>query len=277
MKRRGRAGDRRPPAVAGTFYPADADELGRVVDDELARAAQRRATDPEGAPTHPLKALIAPHAGYAYSGPIAATAYHCLVDLAPPVRRVVLLGPAHRVALVGLAAPTALEFATPLGPVQIDEPFRQAVAAHPAVTLDDHAHKGEHSLEVHLPFLQRVLAPGWTVLPLVVGDASPTDVADVLERCWGGPETVIVASSDLSHYLDHETATATDRRTADLIVGRRAEAIEPRYACGARGVAGLLEAARRHDLDVDLLDLRTSGDTAGSKDRVVGYGAFTVS
>jgi AmmeMemoRadiSam system protein B len=278
VRRRGRAADRRPPAVAGTFYPADADELSRVVDDELARAAARRSPDPgdESRLRRP-KALIAPHAGYAYSGPVAATAYHRLVDLSPPVRRVVLIGPAHRAALVGLAAPTANAFATPLGPIPIDEPMRQIVAAHPSVTVDDRAHRGEHSLEVHLPFLQRALVPGWTLLPLVVGDAKAADVADVLDRCWGGPETVIVASSDLSHYLDHDTATSTDRRTADLILDRRAEALDPRDACGARGVAGLLEAARRHELDVDLLDLRTSGDTAGSKERDVGYGAFALS
>lgn len=269
---------RRTPAVAGTFYPATADELGRVVDDELARAAERsRSSPPPEQPARRPKAIIAPHAGYVYSGPVAASAYDRLVDLDPPVRRVILLGPAHRVALFGMAVPTVAEFVTPLGAIPIDDSLRQIALTNPAVMADDRPHADEHSLEVHLPFLQRVLGADWSLLPVVVGDVGPGEVAEVLDRCWGGPETLVLASSDLSHYLDHDTAQTTDRETARLIVEQSVGDVTPRRACGARAVAGLLESARHHNLRVDLLDLRTSGDTAGSKDRVVGYGAFSMS
>lgn len=277
MRRRPSAADRRAPAVAGTFYPAGAHELRRVVDAALAEASVRRRSGVEDHPGRRPKAIIAPHAGYVYSGPVAATAYDRLVGLDPPVRRVVLLGPAHRVALFGIAAPTVSEFVTPLGSVPIDQSLRQVAASHASVTLDDRPHADEHALEVQLPFLQRALGSDWSLLPLVVGEVGPTDVADVIDLCWDGPETVIVASSDLSHYLDQDSAQATDRRTAELIVERRVSAVVPERACGARAVAGLLESARRHDLGVDLLDLRTSGDTAGPRDRVVGYGAFALS
>jgi AmmeMemoRadiSam system protein B len=144
------------------------------------------------------------------------------------------------------------------------------------VSIDDRAHADEHALEVHLPFLQRTLGDGWSLVPIVVGDARPAEVADVLDACWGGPETLIVVSSDLSHYHEQHAANALDRATAELILERRAGELRPDRACGARAVAGLLEAARRHDLGVELLDLRTSGDTAGPPDRVVGYGAFAL-
>jgi AmmeMemoRadiSam system protein B len=260
----------RKPAVAGTFYPADPDELAAVVDAAVSRARTER--EPSTRP----KALIAPHAGYQFSGPIAASAYACLVDADPPVERVVLLGPAHRVALSGLALPSVESFATPLGLVPVDTAGRERLAEHPAVVVDDRPHAGEHALEVHLPFLQRVLTEPWSLLPIVVGDARPVDVAEVLDLGWGGDETIVVASTDLSHYLEHQAARAVDRDTAHLIVARDVDALDPSRACGARAVAGVLEAACRHDLGVRLLDLRTSGDTAGPRDRVVGYGAFAV-
>lgn len=261
----------RAPAVAGTFYPGDAHELTAVVDGELEQAAARR-----DAPRRRPKAIIAPHAGYVYSGPVAASAYHAVATGTEPVTRVVLLGPAHRVPLAGMAVPSVDAFATPLGIVPLDTDGRERVAAHPAVVVDDRPHAGEHAIEVHLPFLQRVLGSSWSLLPLVVGDAHPRDVADVLDLCWGGDETLIVVSSDLSHYLDHDTATRIDRDTAAAIVDRKVTALDPRRACGARPIAGLLEAATRRDLHVELLDLRNSGDTAGPPDRVVGYGAFAV-
>jgi MEMO1 family protein len=256
----------RPPAVAGLFYPDDPEELAAAVDRVLGPAAK---DEP------PPKALIAPHAGYVYSGPVAGNAYACLRPSRDTVTRVVLVGPAHRVRVAGLAVSGADAFATPLGAVPIDAAARTLALSLPAVAVDDEAHAAEHSLEVHLPFLQRVLAR-FAIVPLVVGDAEPAAVAAVLERLWGGPETCIVASTDLSHYHDHATAQALDARTAGHIVARAAERIGDDDACGARPVRGLLEVARRRGLPVRLLDLRSSGDTAGPYDEVVGYGAFAV-
>ncbi len=271
----------RPPAVAGLFYPADPIELARVVDADLAEAKQRRA-DQNGPGTgvrHAAapKALVVPHAGYVYSGPIAATAYVRLAESTAPIERVILLGPAHRVALDGMAVPTVDGFATPLGIVPVDHEARRIALDSEGVHLDDLAHADEHSLEVHLPFLQRVLgAEGWSVLPVVVGRAPTDHVARLLERLWGGTETLIVVSTDLSHYHDRRTANRLDARTASAIVERADTQVDPSDACGAFPLRGLLAAARHHDLDVHLLDLRTSADTAGDPGRVVGYGAFAV-
>jgi AmmeMemoRadiSam system protein B len=256
---------RRPPAFAGTFYPADATTLAAQVD-ALVTA------DVTG-PTP--KALIVPHAGYVYSGPVAGHGYATLFAARDGIERVVLLGPAHRARVPGLATTSADEWVTPLGAVTIDDPGRHAVLALPDVEVDDRAHADEHSLEVHLPFLQRTLRQ-FSLLPLVVGHADPATVAIVLETVWGGPETLIVVSTDLSHYQDHATASDHDRRTADAITAGRPDAIGPEDACGAYPVQGLLVAARRHDLHTRLLDLRNSGDTAGPPDRVVGYGAFSL-
>lgn len=250
----------RPPAVAGSFYPADPDRLAATVDDLLARASPRA--------DHP-RAIIAPHAGYVYSGPVAASAFATLAREA--YRRVVILGPAHFVPVRGIAAPSVGAFATPLGDVPIDTEARDAAG----VRIDDAPHAPEHSLEVQLPFLQRALDPV-PILPLAVGDASPGETADALDRVWD-EETLVVCSSDLSHYLDHDAAAARDRRTAEAICARDVAAIGPDDACGAAAIRGLLEAVVRHDLSVQLLDLRTSGDTAGDRARVVGYGAFALS
>jgi len=256
----------RLPAVAGSFYPEDPGELTAAVDEAIGEA-------PAGEPAP--KALIVPHAGYEYSGPIAGAGYARLVPLRDVVRRVVLLGPAHRVPVAGLAVSSADAFATPLGRVEVDRELRERVLAVPGVQVHDAAHAREHSLEVQLPFLQRVLAR-FTILPLVVGDAEPGEVAAVLDAVWGGPETLIVVSSDLSHYLDYETARRRDRATADAVVAGAGERIGDDDACGARPVRGLLAAAGRRGLAVRLLDLRSSGDTAGPRDEVVGYGAFAV-
>lgn len=255
----------RPAAVAGRFYPGDARTLETTVDDVLARATPWSGPAP--------KAMVVPHAGYVYSGPIAATGYRTLARARDTIRRVVLLGPAHYVGFAGIAVSGAEAFVTPLGLVPVDAELREAVCARPGVTVDDRAHAPEHSLEVHLPFLQRTLTR-FSVLPLVVGRADAHTVAAVLDAVWGGPETLIVVSSDLSHYLDHAHATARDRATADAIVAGRVDALAPDDACGAAPVRGLVVAAARHGLHAELLDLRTSGDTAGDRDRVVGYGAF---
>lgn len=263
----------RRPAVAGrypeaAFYPADEGELRDLVDALLERARGSLGAAPAHASP---KALIAPHAGYQYSGPVAASAY---ARIAPEgIRRVVLLGPAHRVPVRGLAAPAADAFATPLGPVALDASALAGVARLPQVRRSDPAHAFEHSLEVQLPFLQRVLG-SFLLVPLVVGDAEPEEVDEVLEALWGGRETLVVVSSDLSHYLDYETARRLDAQTTRAIEALAPESLDPDRACGCIPVQGLLLAARRHGLHARAVDVRSSGDTAGPKDRVVGYGAY---
>jgi hypothetical protein len=254
----------RPPAVAGLFYPAERATLGRTVDDLLhgARPAAR------GVP----KALIAPHAGYVYSGPIAASAYALLAPARDRIKRVILLGPTHRVAVRGLALPGVRRFATPLGAVEIDSAAVDAIRQLPQVVISDEAHALEHSLEVHVPFLQKVLAD-FRLVPLAVGFATPEDVAEVLEKLWGGAETLIVVSSDLSHYLTYGKAQSADRATCDAILELSTD-IDHEQACGATPVAGLMLAAQRRSLRPELLDVRNSGDTAGDKSRVVGYASF---
>ena len=253
----------RPPAVAGMFYPADPRQLKLDVQKYLADA-QPQAFQP--------KALIAPHAGYIYSGAIAASAYATLKTIAPRIRRVILLGPTHRVAVRGLALPDTDAFDTPLGRVQLDTDAMRAIATLPQVLVSGEAHEEEHSLEVQLPFLQSVLGE-FTLLPLAVGMATAEEVAEVLEAVWGGDETLIVISSDLSHYLPYAAAQAVDNKTAQAILNLQ-QTIDHEQACGGTPVSGLLAAARRHHLTPHLLDLRNSGDTAGSKIRVVGYAAF---
>lgn len=255
----------RPPAVAGMFYPGMAAVLGEEVADMLA------AVPPE--PTLPQpKAIIVPHAGYIYSGPVAASAYARLAPYAATIRRVVLLGPCHRVAVRGLAVPHAAAFATPLGSVPLDQAAIALARSLPQVIVHDGAHAEEHSLEVQLPFLQKVLGD-FSLVPLAVGYATPDEVAQVLELLWGGPETLIVISSDLSHYHNYADAKQRDHRTADAIAHLQL-LLDHEQACGATPINGLIEAAGRHGLQPRLLDLRNSGDTAGDRSRVVGYASF---
>ena len=258
----------RAPAVAGMFYPADAARLAGTVD-TLLRAAER---DLSEVPVP--KALIAPHAGYVYSGPIAATAYARLRPARGLIRRVVLLGPVHRVPVRGLALPGVEAFDTPLGRVPLDQVAIAQVRQLPQVVQSRAAHEQEHSLEVHLPFLQRVLGE-FSLVPFAVGDATREEVAQVLDLLWGGDETLIVVSSDLSHYLPYDSARRVDRETAAMILDLRSD-IDHDHACGGTPVNGLLLSAQRRKLKVELLDLRNSGDTAGGRDRVVGYGSFAV-
>jgi AmmeMemoRadiSam system protein B len=258
----------RQAAVDGLFYSAAPDALQRQVADCLDSVA----TD-DHATRQPPKLLIAPHAGYIYSGDVAAHAYVLLEgERARTIRRVVLLGPAHRVWVEGLAAPEADAFETPLGRVDLDTDALAALDDLPQVIRSDRAHAQEHSLEVQLPFLQAVLGR-FTLVPLVVGDAAPEAVAQVLERLWGGNETLIVISSDLSHYLPYAQARTIDRATVKRIL-RFDAGLTPHEACGSAAINGALLAARHHGLTPRLLDLRNSGDTAGSRDRVVGYGAL---
>jgi len=256
----------RRPAVAGSFYPADAQALRTAVEDHLSHAPLRPVAE---AP----KALVVPHAGYVYSGPVAASAYALLAPLRDRVRRVVLLGPAHRVGFEGLAASSAEAFETPLGRVEIDQEAVERALTLPQVRRLDAAHAQEHSLEVQIPFLQLMLSD-FRLVPLVVGDATPAEVAEVIEALWGGAETLVVVSSDLSHYLSYEEARSIDRATTRAIESLAPEAIGPDQACGRLPVQGLLLAAKLHGLHARTLDLRNSGDTAGSRDSVVGYGAY---
>lgn len=257
----------RPAAVSGLFYPSSAPELRSVV---------RRCLE-EGEPSPSpggsgLRALIAPHAGYAYSGPIAGSSFRQLGAGAAPVETVILLGPSHRMVLDGLALPDADAFETPLGRVRVATELCDGLLELPQVSVNEAAHAREHSLEVELPFLQEALGE-FDLVPLVVGSALPESVAGVLDRLWSGPEVLVVISSDLSHYLGYDRAAEADRQTADRILERRAD-LSTEHACGAIPINGLLLAAERRGLSGRLLDLRSSGDTAGDRDRVVGYGAF---
>jgi AmmeMemoRadiSam system protein B len=256
----------RPPAVAGLFYPASRRDLEQIVTTQLADAA------PQG----PFpKALIVPHAGYVYSGPVAASGYRCLEPFRDAVERVVLVGPTHRVAMRGLGVSGAEAFRTPLGRVPLALESVQRLETLPQVTRRDDAHGPEHSLEVHLPFLQVVLG-AFSLVPILTGKASADDVADALDVLWGGDETVIVVSTDLSHYHDYETACALDLDTSRAIETFDERGLAGRRACGYVAVRGLLRAARRREMSIRRLDLRNSGDTAGPRDQVVGYGAWAL-
>ena len=257
----------RPPAVAGTFYPADSIRLR-----EMVRGFLETAVSPQ-IPIPTPKAIIAPHAGYLYSGPIAGSAYVHVAPLAGKIKRVIMLGPAHTMAFQGLATTSAHSFQTPLGDVPIDQKAVQQALTLPQVQILDAAHVREHGLEVHLPFLQEIVK-SFSLVPFVVGTTTPEVVTEVIETLWGGPETLIVISSDLSHFLNYEQARTLDKATCDAIENLQPEAVTRDGACGRRPIQGLLLSARQRGMTVFTLDLRNSGDTAGSKNRVVGYGAW---
>jgi AmmeMemoRadiSam system protein B len=255
----------REAAVAGRFYPAEDGELREQVRAALAEA--------HGVPGLRLKALIVPHAGYVYSGPIAATGYASLQASAASIDRVVLLGTCHSPGVEGLAATSATAFQTPLGDVEVDEAAVAEALRFPQVQVNDPAHLVDHALEVQLPFLQAVLGR-FRIVPFLVGRVGAGSVAEVLDRLWDGDSTILDVSSDLSHYRVYEEARRLDQATARAIEDLDEEALGPRSACGRDAIAGLVQAARGHGLRCRTLDLRNSGDTAGRRDRVVGYGAF---
>ena len=258
----------KPPAVAGIFYPADPERLHQDIQHFLTSAVSKQITRP--------KALIAPHAGYIYSGPIAGSAYASLGEATADITRVVMLAPAHRVAFRGIAYSSATHFATPLGVIPVDLAALSQVTDLPGVVKNVVAFEEEHSLEVHLPFLQEVLSQ-FSIVPLLVGEASAEQVASILEKLWGGTETLIIISSDLSHYLDYLSAQKMDQNTTRAIESLQPHALTYHSACGRIPVSALLLSARNHNLQATTLDLRNSGDTAGSRDRVVGYGAYVFS
>lgn len=257
----------RQPAFAGTFYPRQRKVLSETVDALLGIARQDT-----GAVSVMPKAIIVPHAGYIYSGSTAALAYARLSPGRKTVRRVVLLGPVHRVPVGGMALPDVDSFATPLGNIEIDQVAISAIASLRQVVVSTAAHVMEHSLEVQLPFLQSVL-DDFKLVPLAVGDATPAEVAQVLEALWGGPETLIVISSDLSHYLPYRASQSVDQTTSQAILSLSVS-LSHEQACGGTPINGLILSARQHHLKPQLLGLCNSGDTAGDKDRVVGYASF---
>ena len=255
----------RPAAVAGFFYPADHRVLRTQIAELLSAAIPLEAMMPP-------RAIIVPHAGYIYSGPVAATAYAGLLPLHDRIRRVILLGPAHRVPVTGFALPAAQAFSTPLGQVPLSRPDWLKVQTRADVVVDDRPHAQEHCIEVQLPFLQTVL-DSFELLPVLVGSASDTAVADLLESLWGGPETLLVISSDLSHFHRYRDAVALDRSSVSRLMALDA-VLDHEQACGATPINGLLRLARHHGLQAQLLDLRNSGDTAGPRDSVVGYASI---
>lgn len=258
----------RLPAVAGLFYPDNARELGHEIEYYLSMA-----DDAWHSATRPPKALIVPHAGYIYSGAVAAKAYALLATSAQSIKRVVLLGPAHRTYFQDLATTSMDYFRTPLGDIAIDKLKVQELLRLADVQVMESAHQLEHSLEVQLPFLQTVLGE-FSLIPIVVGDASGSQVHRALELLWGGPETLIVISSDLSHYQSYDLAQSIDRSTSEAIEQISLVPINSQQACGCTGINGLLQAAKQHHLRVKTLQVCNSGDVTGEKDTVVGYGSW---
>ncbi len=257
----------RAPQVAGYFYPDDTKRCATMVEADLAAAADIGISHP--------KIIVAPHAGYIYSGPIAGTAYRTLEDSADTISRVVLVGPAHHVPFEGLATSSADAWETPLGTVPIDRQSIRKLQAVECFHVCDKGYANEHSLEVHIPFLQTVLK-SFSLVPILVGNATADAISQALDIIWGGPETLIVISSDLSHFHEVNTARAHDTKTRHEIEMLKGESLTGRDACGYRGIAAALKQARKRDLRVTALDVRNSADTAGTPDRVVGYGAFAM-
>lgn len=256
----------RSPAVAGSFYPADPRTLRPMIAGFLDGA---RPHVDAGRPTP--KAVVAPHAGYVYSGSTAGLAYAEVERRRDEVSRVVLLGPCHRVAVRGLALPGARAFRTPLGDVPLADVAGQRL---PHVVSSPDVHRLEHSLEVHVPFLQTVLGD-FELAAFAVGDAAPHEVGAVIEALWGGPETLVVISTDLSHYLAYDDARRVDAETIDQVLALDG-VVDHRRACGAGPLNGLLDVCRTRSLRPELLGACNSGDTAGDKHRVVGYASFAV-
>lgn len=257
----------RLPAVAGLFYPADPEILIDTIEQDLKQTTSSSVTSSP-------KVLIVPHAGYIYSGPIAASAFALLKQSQHLIKRVVIIGPSHRVGFKGVAISSADYFDLPLGRIPIDKVAQAKLLDIVGVHIIDDAHAAEHSLEVQLPFLQYIL-DDFSIVPIVAGDASPELIAEVIKTLWGGPETLFVISSDLSHYHDYQTAQRLDQITSQAILDLDVNTIDSQHACGCVGIKGLLTFVQNHPMKAAIVDLRNSGDTAGSKDSVVGYGAYS--
>ena len=255
----------RRQSAAGLFYPDDPHELRNEVDRQLREARHVRGDPP--------MAMILPHSGFAFSGGVAATGYWRLEQTRPTVRRVVILGPNHTATLDAIAVSTADEWETPLGRVPVAIDLRDVILDKVVVHASDRPHLTEHAIEVQLPFLKRVLNRGWTLLPLVVGDCKPESVAEVIDTCWSD-DTLVIVSTDLSHYHSYVEARHIDERTVEEIVTRSSNALGPRQACGFVPLRGLLASSSATNLTIEVLDTRNSGDTAGHDQRVVGYASI---
>ncbi len=256
----------REPVVAGSFYPANASQLSTMIDQFLDLAKNRRSQKPP-------KAVISPHAGYIYSGAIAASVFVTIDQFRDQYSRVVVMGPSHRIGFRGVAYCRADVFKTPLGHIPVDMEALKELEKQNLILRNDSAHLQEHSLEVQLPFLQKTLDE-FTLIPLVVGESSSAEVSEIIEALWGGDETLFVISSDLSHYLAYEAAVSRDQKTSNAILHFEYQKLEYGDACGRNPIKGLLRSASQHHLHPTLIDYRNSGDTAGDKTRVVGYGAY---
>lgn len=256
----------RPPAVAGMFYPDNPDILRDMIEQDLAQVTSTSvATVP--------KVLIVPHAGYIYSGSIVANAFVLLKPYRKLIKRVIIIGPSHRVGFNGVAISSADAFDTPLGVIPVDKEAQAKLSEMAGVHIIDQAHAAEHSLEVQLPFLQYILDK-FTIIPIVAGDADPQLIAKIIKTLWGGSESLIVISSDLSHFHQYQAAQQLDQATSQAILDLNVNEIDSQHACGCVGIKGLLTFAHRHPLEASMIDLKNSGDTAGTKDSVVGYGAY---
>ncbi|HEY8079483.1 MAG TPA: AmmeMemoRadiSam system protein B [Labilithrix sp.] len=254
--------------MAASFYPASAVELSCTVELLLAEASAADCPRP--------KALIAPHAGYAYSGAVAAAAYASLRGERGTIERVVVLGPAHYVDVKGIATSNASAFTTPMGELLLDRDAIDAIARLPGVAALDNAHAPEHSVEVQIPFVQAALGQV-RLVPLLCGSGTCEKQLDrVLDVLWGGEETLFVVSSDLSHYLDYDSARARDAATTRSIESLDADAIGSDDACGPSCLRAILRAASKRRMHAKVLDVKSSGDTVGGRDEVVGYGAYAV-
>ncbi|MDH4200303.1 MAG: AmmeMemoRadiSam system protein B [Spirochaetia bacterium] len=257
----------RKAAVSGYFYPEDKEELNSLTNQLL------NEFDKENIKADP-KALIVPHAGYAYSGRVAASAYHMLTKSLQTIKKIILLGPSHRVPVKGIALSSADCFETPMGNISVDTQLRNKLVQDPGIFVQDEAHKAEHSLEVQLPFLQKIFGNEVQILPALTNRASPYQIVDFLEKIWGDMETRIVVSSDLSHYLGYDEAKRKDRYTSDAIIHFDIEHLHDDDACGLIGIKGLLMAAQQKTLTPECILLSNSGDSSGDKSKVVGYGSF---
>lgn len=258
----------RPPAVAGAFYPQHPQALRAALHGAWADRRPLQSAVP--------KALIVPHAGYRYSGAVAASAYALLQGDQRSIERVVLLGPSHHYALSGFCVPQADAWQTPLGTVALDTALLAELATRPDVLASDRVHQPEHALEVQLPFLQQALAGPWRLVPVLVGQADAAEVAGLIDALWGGAETLVVVSTDLSHFLPLRQAEHVDAATVAQIAALRSDGLSGEQACGARPLAGLLQAARRRGMRAQVLDVRTSADAGGDAQRVVGYASVAL-
>ena len=253
--------------VAGMFYPGEEASLRQMVDGFIQKALSFDLRP---------RAIIAPHAGYIYSGSIAGTAYKTIAAVRDQIENVIIMSPAHRFYLRGIALHMADAFATPLGNIPVNIGIVKKIKQFSSVQWEERSFIQEHGLETHLPFIQRAFKPGIKIVPMIVGECQESEVAEILESVWEDPRNFVIISSDLSHFHSYADAKKLDRNTVDLIQNLDSQSLDTEFACGHYPICGLLNLARNRKLKIKALDIRSSGDTAGSKESVVGYGSFAV-